>query len=54
MADSSTQSIVIAAPAERVAEVVADFGSYPEWADAFKQSRSSRSTRTAMPARSGS
>ncbi|MDR7278245.1 SRPBCC family protein [Catenuloplanes atrovinosus] len=37
MADSSTQSIVIAAPAERVAEVVADFGAYPEWADAFKQ-----------------
>ncbi len=37
MADSSTQSIVIAAPAERVAEVVSDFGSYPEWADAFKQ-----------------
>ena len=37
MADSSTQSIVIAAPAERVAEVVADFGRYPEWADAFTQ-----------------
>ena len=37
MADSSTQSIVIAAPAERVAEVVSDFGRYPEWADAFKQ-----------------
>ncbi|HEY0636044.1 MAG TPA: SRPBCC family protein [Pseudonocardiaceae bacterium] len=33
MADQTTQSIEIAAPAERVMAVIADLPSYPEWAD---------------------
>ncbi|GAA4698023.1 SRPBCC family protein [Phytohabitans rumicis] len=37
MADSSTQSIVIAASPERVAAVICDFASYPEWTDAMKR-----------------
>jgi len=36
MADSSTQSIVIAAPPEQVASVICDFPSYPEWVSAAK------------------
>jgi ribosome-associated toxin RatA of RatAB toxin-antitoxin module len=36
MADSSTQSIVIAAPPEQVAAVICDFPSYPEWVSAAK------------------
>jgi uncharacterized membrane protein len=36
MADSSTQSIVINAPAEQVAAVICDFPRYPEWAGAMK------------------
>jgi carbon monoxide dehydrogenase subunit G len=36
MADTSTQSIVIAAPPAAVAEVVCDFARYPEWADAVR------------------
>jgi ribosome-associated toxin RatA of RatAB toxin-antitoxin module len=36
MADTSTQSIVIAAQASRVAEVICDFGRYPEWVTAAK------------------
>jgi uncharacterized membrane protein len=36
MTDTSTQSIVIAAPAERVAAVIADFARYPEWVAAVK------------------
>ncbi len=36
MADTSTQSIVIAAPAARVAEVICDFPRYPEWVSAAK------------------
>jgi uncharacterized membrane protein len=36
MADSSTQSIVIAAPAARVAAVICDFARYPEWTDALR------------------
>jgi ribosome-associated toxin RatA of RatAB toxin-antitoxin module len=36
MADSSTQSIVIAAPPERIAAVITDFANYPEWASAIK------------------
>jgi ribosome-associated toxin RatA of RatAB toxin-antitoxin module len=36
MTDTSTQSIVIDAPPERVAEVVCDFALYPEWVSAVK------------------
>jgi uncharacterized membrane protein len=36
MADTSTQSIVIAAPADRVAAVICDFARYPEWTDAVR------------------
>jgi ribosome-associated toxin RatA of RatAB toxin-antitoxin module len=36
MADTSTQSIVIAAPPERVAAVISDFARYPEWVSATK------------------
>jgi ribosome-associated toxin RatA of RatAB toxin-antitoxin module len=36
MADSSTQSIVIAAPPDRVAAVICDFAHYPEWITATK------------------
>ncbi|MEJ3745262.1 SRPBCC family protein [Actinomycetes bacterium KLBMP 9797] len=37
MAESSTQSIVIAAPPARVAEVICDFASYPEWTEELKR-----------------
>ncbi len=37
MADSSTQSIVVNAPPDRVAAVICDFPRYPEWAEAMKQ-----------------
>jgi hypothetical protein len=37
MADSSSQSIVIAAPPALVAEVICDFARYPEWAGAVKE-----------------
>ena len=37
MADTSAQSIVIAAPAGRVAAVICDFGRYPEWAGAIRE-----------------
>jgi ribosome-associated toxin RatA of RatAB toxin-antitoxin module len=37
MADTSTQSIQVLAPADRVAAVICDFGRYPEWVDAIKQ-----------------
>ena len=36
MADTSTQSIVIDASPERIAEVIADFARYPEWVAAVK------------------
>ena len=36
MADTSTQSIVIAAPPARVAAVIADFPSYTRWVSALK------------------
>ncbi|HEX2418535.1 MAG TPA: SRPBCC family protein [Micromonosporaceae bacterium] len=36
MADSSTQSIVIAASPERVAKVITDFAHYPRWASAIR------------------
>ena len=37
MADQSTQSIVIDAPAADVMAVIADFDSYPQWVAAAKQ-----------------
>jgi uncharacterized membrane protein len=36
MADTSTKSIVIAAPPDRVAAVICDFERYPEWVGAAK------------------
>jgi uncharacterized membrane protein len=36
MTDTSTQSIVIGAPPERVAAVICDFPRYPEWAAAVR------------------
>ncbi len=37
MADQSTQSIVVEAPAAEVMAVIADFPAYPEWVAAAKQ-----------------
>ena len=37
MADTSTQSIKVHAPLARVAAVICDFASYPQWAEAMKQ-----------------
>ncbi len=37
MAETSTQSIVIAAPRARIAEVICDFSRYPEWVSAVKR-----------------
>ena len=37
MADTSTQSIQVHAPLDRVAAVICDFPSYPQWAEAMKQ-----------------
>jgi ribosome-associated toxin RatA of RatAB toxin-antitoxin module len=39
MTDISTQSIVIGASPERVAEVICDFGRYPEWVGAVKSAQ---------------
>ena len=37
MADSSTQSIIIGASPDRVAAVIGDLPSYPEWAEAVRR-----------------
>ena len=37
MADESTQSIVVEAPAAQIMDVIADFAAYPEWAGAVKE-----------------
>jgi ribosome-associated toxin RatA of RatAB toxin-antitoxin module len=37
MADTSTQSIQVHAPVDRVAAVISDFARYPEWVEAAKQ-----------------
>jgi ribosome-associated toxin RatA of RatAB toxin-antitoxin module len=37
MADQSTQSIVVEAPAAEVMAVIADFSAYPEWVSAAKK-----------------
>ncbi|MEH0937377.1 SRPBCC family protein [Micromonospora psammae] len=37
MADSSTQSIIIGASPDRVAAVISDFPSYPQWTDAVQR-----------------
>ena len=39
MAEESTQSISIAAPASQVLGVIADFPSYPEWADSITSAK---------------
>jgi Polyketide cyclase / dehydrase and lipid transport len=36
MADTSTQSIVVAATPDRIAGVICDFARYPEWVSAVK------------------
>jgi uncharacterized membrane protein len=36
MTDTSTQSITISAPPDKVAEVICDFASYPKWVSAIK------------------
>jgi len=37
MAETSTQSITVAAPRARIAEVICDFARYPEWVSAAKR-----------------
>ncbi|MFC8847670.1 MULTISPECIES: SRPBCC family protein [unclassified Micromonospora] len=37
MADSSTQSIIVGASPDRVAAVICDFASYPEWTEAVRR-----------------
>src|ERR671932_1915681 len=37
MPDTSTQSITVHAPPDRVAAVICDFPRYPDWADAIKE-----------------
>jgi uncharacterized membrane protein len=37
MADTSTQSIQVHAPVDRVAAVICDFPRYPDWVDAMEQ-----------------
>jgi ribosome-associated toxin RatA of RatAB toxin-antitoxin module len=37
MADSSTQSITIDAPPDRIASVICDFARYPEWVSAVRK-----------------
>ncbi|NIH88031.1 SRPBCC family protein [Amycolatopsis granulosa] len=37
MAEQSTQSIEVEAPPEKVMAVIADFGSYPEWAKQVRE-----------------
>jgi len=37
MADTSTQSIVITAPPQQIAEVICDFPRYPEWVAAARK-----------------
>jgi uncharacterized membrane protein len=39
MADTSSQSIVIAAPPDRVAAVICDFPHYPRWVSGMKSAR---------------
>ncbi|MDG4788873.1 SRPBCC family protein [Micromonospora sp. WMMD1102] len=51
MADSSTQSIVIAAPPAQVTAVICDFPRYPEWADAVKRVEVTEEYEDGYPAR---
>lgn len=39
MADESTQSITISAPSSEVLDVIADFPSYPQWADSITSAK---------------
>jgi ribosome-associated toxin RatA of RatAB toxin-antitoxin module len=36
MTDTSTQSIIISAPPDKIAKVICDFASYPAWVSALK------------------
>jgi ribosome-associated toxin RatA of RatAB toxin-antitoxin module len=50
MADQTTQSIEIAAPADRVMAVISDLESYPEWADGIKEAEVLSSDPAGLPA----
>jgi ribosome-associated toxin RatA of RatAB toxin-antitoxin module len=49
MADESTQSIVIDAPPAKIMDVIADFPSYPQWANAIKQTEVLESFDDGLP-----
>ena len=49
MADQTTQSIEIAAPAERVMAVIADLPSYPTWADGITRADVLETDRAGRP-----
>jgi carbon monoxide dehydrogenase subunit G len=51
MADQTTSSITIAAPASGVMAVISDFGSYPQWATGVKQTDVQRIGPDGRPAR---
>lgn len=51
MADQTTQSIEIAAPADRVMAVISDLESYPLWADGIKYAEVLESAPDGRPAR---
>jgi|SRR5215217_6756465 len=50
MADQTTQSIEIAAPADRVMAVISDLSSYPTWADGIKEAEVLESDAQGRPA----
>jgi ribosome-associated toxin RatA of RatAB toxin-antitoxin module len=50
MADQTTQSIEIAAPANRVMAVISDLSSYPYWVDGIKQAEVLRTDAAGRPA----
>ncbi|MGH3624343.1 MAG: SRPBCC family protein [Sciscionella sp.] len=49
MADESTQSIVIDATPAQIMDVIADFPSYPQWANAIKQTEVLESFDDGLP-----
>jgi ribosome-associated toxin RatA of RatAB toxin-antitoxin module len=50
MADESTQSVVMEATPERILSVIADFGSYPQWAQEITSAEVLESGADGMPA----